>query len=81
MKKQKEKQRRPFICEDKEGHILAFGVLYREGNVQVYWRASLGWTMEQFCSISNILSIEQGIHTLKFDVELPNEKTLSLYTK
>lgn len=75
-----EKQRQNFICEDEQGFILAFGVLYREGNVQIYWRHSLGWTMEQHHSIANVLYIEQGIRTLRFDDSpLPTEDIMRYY--
>ena len=52
------KERRHIEVQDINERLLAFGVLYQEGNVQLHWRTSIGWTAEQFQSIAPLLGIE-----------------------
>lgn len=53
-----QKRRRPFVGEDADGKLLAHGILYDDGNVQVLWRRSIGWTGEQYHSISQIFGLD-----------------------
>ena len=66
------KRRRPFQCEDDSGDILAFGVLYDDGNVQVNWRDSIGWTAEQFHSVEKMLYVEEGVTCIRLVDKLPS---------
>ena len=66
-----QKRRRPFVVEDYIGTLLAMGVLYDDGNVQVLWRISLGWTGEQYHSIAQMLGIEEDACTIRLVPELP----------
>ena len=59
------KRRRQFQLEDANGKTLATGVLYNEGNVQVLWRADIGWTAEQYSSITPLLDLMPGIAVLR----------------
>ena len=67
-----EKRRQPFQCEDANGNILAFGVLYADSNVQIHWRISIGWTAEQFHSIANMFGLEVGVVCVRLVDELPS---------
>lgn len=60
-----EKRRRTFQLEDSIGNVLATGVLYDEGNVQVLWRIDCGYTAEQYASINPILDLMPGIVVLR----------------
>ncbi len=60
-----EKRRRTFHLEDNNGNVLAIGVLYDEGNVQVLWRIDCGYTAEQYASINPILDLMPGIVVLR----------------
>ena len=60
-----EKRRRTFQLEDNNGNVLATGVLYDEGNVQVLWRIDCGYTAEQYASINPILDLMPGIAVLR----------------
>lgn len=65
------KRRQPFeVCDD-SGELLAMGLLYDDGNVQVLWRQSVGWTAEQFHSIANMFGIESGATTVRLLDSLP----------
>lgn len=66
-----EKKRQPFEVRNDGGELLAMGVYYVDGNCQVYWRKSLGWTGEQFHSIEKMFFIEEGATTVRFTDELP----------
>lgn len=59
------KRRRQFQLEDANGKKLATGVLYDEGNVQVLWRADIGWTAEQYSSTTPLLNLMPGIVVLR----------------
>lgn len=59
------KRRRQFQLEDANGKKLATGVLYDEGNVQVLWRADIGWTAEQYSSTTPLLNLMPGIAVLR----------------
>ena len=59
-----EKRRQPFEVYNDTDELLAFCVLYDDGNVQIYWRKSLGWTAEQYNSIEKMFGIEQGATTV-----------------
>ena len=60
-----EKRRRTFQLEDDNGNILATGIIYDEGNVQVLWRIDCGYTAEQYASINPILDLMPGIVVLR----------------
>ncbi len=59
------KRRRYFQLEDAQGKKLATGVLYNEGNVQVLWRADIGWTAEQYSSLTPLVDLMPGIAVLR----------------
>ena len=59
------KRRVEWQLEDADGNILANGVLYDEGNVQVLWRADRGWTAEQYASASLLFGLMPGIAALR----------------
>lgn len=59
------KRRRNFQLEDNKGNILATGVIYDEGNVQVLWRVDRGYTAEQYASLNPILDLMPGIVVLR----------------
>ena len=65
------KRRRPFVVEDFVGTLVAMGVLYDDGNVQVLWRKSLGWTGEQYHSIAQMFGIEEAACAIRLVPELP----------
>ena len=66
-----EKRRQPFEVRNAAGKLLAMGVYYRDGNVQVLWRKSLGWTGEQHHSIANMFSVEEGATMVRLVDKLP----------
>ena len=61
------KRRRLFHLEDADGKELANGILYDEGNVQVLWRIDLGYTAEQYASVSLVLDLIPGITVLRLE--------------
>ena len=65
------KRRRPFVCEGPDGEMLAHGVLYDDGNVQLFWRKSIQWTAEQHHSIAAVFGID-GITCVRL-VDTPPE--------
>ena len=66
-----EKQRTPFVCEGSDGFVLAFGNLYEQGNVQVLWRKSTGWTGEQYHSIAQMFGVEPDVCCVRIVDRLP----------
>ena len=66
-----EKRRQPFGVWSTKSELLAMGVLYDDGNVQVLWRKSLGWTGEQFHSIAQMFGVESGARVVAFTERLP----------
>ena len=69
------KRRQHFQVEDICGDILAFGVLYDEGNVQLAWRHSVGWTQEQHASIATMIGIEAGMKCIRLLPHAPYYRT------
>ena len=63
--KQSEKRRVEWQLEDVDGNILASGVLYDEGNVQVLWRADRGYTAEQYASVLHLLGLMPEVAALR----------------
>lgn len=59
------KRRRSFQLEDRQGNVLAEGVIYDEGNVQVLWRVDCGYTAEQYASLNPILDLMPGVVVLR----------------
>ena len=59
------KRRVVWNLEDVDGNILASGVLYDEGNVQVLWRADQGYTAEQYASVCHLLGLMPGVAWLR----------------
>ena len=66
-----DKRRQPLVVEDSRGNLLAMGVLYNDGNVQILWRRRLGWTGEQFNGLQNLMGIEDGATAIRLVPELP----------
>ena len=62
----KTKRRREFQLLSAQGEPLASGVLYDEGNVQVLWRADIGWTAEQYASVAFVLDLMPGISIFRY---------------
>ena len=60
-----EKRRVQWQLEDADGNILATGVLYDEGNVQVFWRADRGYTAEQYASASHLFGLMPRVAALR----------------
>ena len=69
------KQRRYFSLNQRD-KILAHGVLYRDGNVQILYRADCGWTGEQYQSIANVIGLMPGITRLQF---YNNQEQLNMF--
>ena len=67
------KRRRCFQLEDQEGNILASGIIYDEGNVQVLWRVDCGYTAEQYASLNPILDLMPGVVLLRLTDTDANE--------
>ena len=65
------KRRQPFEVRSDSGELLAMGLLYDDGNVQVIWRASVGWTAEQYHSIAQMFGVEVGVTTIRLVDSLP----------
>lgn len=59
------KRRVAWQLEDVEGDILATGVLYDEGNVQVFWRADRGYTAEQYNNASYLFGLLPDVAALR----------------
>ncbi len=66
------KRRRTFQLESASGEKLASGVLYDEGNVQVLWRSDIGYTAEQYSSLSLVLNLMPGIAVLRLSEGCPS---------
>ena len=49
--------------------MVAHGVLYDEGNVQVLWRKDMGFTAEQYDKIGQVYGIVEGANTIKIEEE------------
>ena len=76
-----EKRRRPFTVYRKRvshnacggkvvlSHMVASGLLYDEGNVQVLWRLDIGNTAEQYSNISQLFGIIEGANTITIEEE------------
>ena len=45
--------------------VLAKGVLYDEGNVQVLWREDVGWTAEQYANIGQLFGMFEGAYVIE----------------
>ena len=65
------KRRQPFEVRSDGGELLAFGVYYRDGNVQVLWQKSIGWTGIQAHSIANMFGVEEGATVVALVETLP----------
>lgn len=51
--------------EDIHGNVLATGSLYPDGNVQLNWRESIGYTAEQYSSLAQMFGVERGSHCIR----------------
>ena len=71
IRRKNEKRRQPFEVRNDAGELLSMGVLYNDGNCQIFWRKSLGWAGEQHHSIANMFGIEEGATTVSLVDELP----------
>ena len=62
----KSKRRRIFkgYVDDK---LVCHGVLYDQSNVQVLWRIDIGYTGEQYNTISNVFFLIPGLNTIKIE--------------
>lgn len=66
-----DKRRQMFVVESGNAEVLAKGVLYDDGNIQILWRKSLGWTGEQHHSIEKALLCEVGATCIRLVDEFP----------
>ena len=62
-----EKKRRPFSLRNKYGVMVATGVVYDQGNVQVLWRKDLGWGGEQYQTTANILNLMPDVASFHWE--------------
>ena len=60
-----EKVRQDFTIENDNGKVVAKGVRYREGNVQILWREDTGYTGEQYANIGNTFGIVPGANVIR----------------
>lgn len=67
------KRRREWQLEDVDGNILASGVLYDEGNVQVLWRVDRGYTAEQYASVCYLLGLMPEVAWLRVKKVMDSE--------
>ena len=69
MKKQQDnsKRRRRFSLRNKFGDIIAHGVIYDQGNVQVLWRQDTGWGGEQIQTTANLLNLMPNVRIFKWE--------------
>lgn len=65
------KRRQWFQCEGADGGILAFGVLYADGNVQLTWRRTIGYSAEQHHSIAQMFGVEEGVRAVRLVDGIP----------
>lgn len=63
------KRRVEWQLEDVDGTILASGLLYDEGNVQVLWRSDRDHTAEQYASASLLFGLMPGVAALRVKKE------------
>ena len=65
------KRRQPFEVRNASEELLGYGLLYDDGNVQILWRRSIGWTAEQLHSIEKVFGIEEGATVVRVVETLP----------
>ena len=70
------KRRQHFQCEDIDGEILAFGILYDEGNVTLNWRKTTGWTQEQHHSVAKMFGVEDGVTCIRLVSTYPHYRPI-----
>ena len=63
------KVRRPFTLRANMNVILAKGVVYEQGNVQVLWRQDIGWCGEQYQSTANLLDLFPNVTSFHWEEE------------
>ena len=68
------KKRRPFTLRNAYGIIIAEGIVYDQGNVQVLWRKDLGWGGEQYNSLHNVLNIMREVKSFNWEYKHSWEK-------
>ena len=60
------KRRREFIIRNSQTQeVVAKGILYDEGNVQVLWRADIGWTAEQYANITQMFGMMENAYIIE----------------
>ena len=69
-----EKSRQPFTVETQIGTVVAFGVIYEQGNTQLHWRRSVGWTAEQYHSVGQLFGVEARATVIRYVDKLPPRK-------
>ena len=68
------KRRRPFTLRNAYGIIIAEGIVYDQGNVQVLWRKDLGWGGEQYQTMANVLDLIPGVKSFNWEYKHSWEK-------
>lgn len=74
------KKRTPITLEDSRGVIVAYGNLYRDGNIQILWRKDKGYVGEQYASIAPLFDLLPDIKSIKQhdeDTDIEFEKVVS----
>lgn len=61
----KGKRRRPFTVETNDGRIMARGVLYDDGNVQVLWVRGSGYCGVQYSSLSYMVGLVEDANVIR----------------
>ena len=61
------KRRRAFSLRNIKNEVIAHGVIYDQGNVQVLWREDLGWGGEQINTTANLLNMMPDVASFHWE--------------
>ena len=61
------KRRRAFSLRNIKNEVIAHGVIYDQGNVQVLWREDLGWGGEQIQTTANLLNMLPNVKSFVWE--------------
>ena len=65
-KKAKDTKRRQIWRAYSRETLVAEGIVYDQGNIQVLWRADIGWTGQQYASTAHIRGLMKGIDRVEY---------------
>ena len=68
------KRRRPFTLRNAHGIIIAEGIVYDQGNVQILWSKIHGWTGQQYQTTANVLDLIPGVRSFNWEYKHSWEK-------